>query len=83
MRVRTLVSTMAREYRVCVRRTEASDRCRLKGDAVLRPDEEALHLVDCRSGNMVLSWPYRFLRRFGRDKVSRVTPKMWYTELCQ
>lgn len=70
--VRALVCTLAREFRVCVRRTEASDRCRLKGDGLLRPDEEALHLVDCRSGNVVLSWPYRFLRRFGRDKVSWV-----------
>lgn len=67
---RETVRTLAREFRVSVRRTEASDRCRLKGDGVLRPDEEALHLVDCRSGNVLLSWPYRFLRRFGRDKSS-------------
>ncbi|XP_051249665.1 docking protein 2 [Dicentrarchus labrax] len=56
-----------RDYRVCVRRTEAADRCRLKGDGVLRADEDALHLID-KTGEIVLTWPYRYLRRFGRDK---------------
>uniref|UniRef100_A0A3B4UEC9 Docking protein 2 n=1 Tax=Seriola dumerili TaxID=41447 RepID=A0A3B4UEC9_SERDU len=36
-------------------RTEASERCRLKGDVLLRRD-------------VVFTWPYRYLRRFGRDK---------------
>ncbi|XP_071328479.1 docking protein 1 isoform X2 [Trachinotus anak] len=56
-----------RDFRVCVRRTEASDRCRLKGDVVLRADVDALHLLD-KTGDIVFTWPYRFLRRFGRDK---------------
>ncbi|XP_070759840.1 docking protein 2 [Enoplosus armatus] len=55
-----------RDFRVCVRRTEASDRCRLKGDGVLRADVDALHLID-KTG-VVFTWPYRYLRRFGRDK---------------
>lgn len=58
----------ARDFRVSVRKTDASDRCRLKGDGVLRADTEALHLLD-RAGDVVYSWPYRYLRRFGRDKV--------------
>lgn len=58
-----------RDFRVCVRRTEASDRCRLKGDGVLRADMDALHLLD-KAGEVVLSWPYRYLRRFGRDKTT-------------
>ncbi|XP_027142229.1 docking protein 2 [Larimichthys crocea] len=58
-----------RDFRVCVRRTEASDRCRLKGDGVLRADVDALHLID-KTGDIVLTWPYRYLRRFGRDKTS-------------
>lgn len=65
------VCFLVREFRVCVRRTEASDRCRLKGDGILRADKDALHLMD-KSGDVVLTWPYRFLRRFGRDKVSLV-----------
>ncbi|XP_008299094.1 docking protein 2 [Stegastes partitus] len=56
-----------RDFRVCVRRTEASDRCRLKGDAVLRADGDALRLLD-RTGDFLYTWPYRYLRRFGRDK---------------
>ncbi|XP_047448500.1 docking protein 2 isoform X2 [Mugil cephalus] len=56
-----------RDFRVCVRRTEASDRCRLKGDTVLRADRDALHLLD-KTGDILYTWPYRYLRRFGRDK---------------
>ncbi|XP_074495791.1 docking protein 2 isoform X2 [Sebastes fasciatus] len=56
-----------RDFRVCVRRTEASDRCRLKGDGFLRADVNALHLLD-KTGDTVSTWPYRYLRRFGRDK---------------
>ncbi|XP_034547568.1 docking protein 2 [Notolabrus celidotus] len=57
------------DFRVCVRRTEASERCRLKGDGILRADVDALLLLD-KSGVVVSAWPYRFLRRFGRDKTS-------------
>lgn len=56
-----------REFRVGVRRTEASDRCRLKGDGILRADGDALHLLD-KTGDFLYTWPYRYLRRFGRDK---------------
>uniref|UniRef100_UPI0037E9966B docking protein 2 isoform X2 n=1 Tax=Semicossyphus pulcher TaxID=241346 RepID=UPI0037E9966B len=56
-----------RDFKVCVRRTEASDRCRLKGDGVLRADSDALLLLD-KTGDVLYTWPYRFLRRFGRDK---------------
>ncbi|CAL1615438.1 unnamed protein product [Knipowitschia caucasica] len=57
------------DFRVVVRRSEASDRCRLKGEALLRAETEALLLKD-KSGQVLYSWPYRFLRRFGRDKSS-------------
>ncbi|XP_069001419.1 docking protein 2 isoform X1 [Embiotoca jacksoni] len=56
-----------RDFRVCVRRTEASDRCRLKGDGMLRADMDALHLLD-KTGEVRYTWPYKYLRRFGRDK---------------
>ncbi|CAK6983192.1 docking protein 2-like [Scomber scombrus] len=56
-----------RDFRVCVRRTEASDRCRLKGDVVLRSGTDALLLLD-KTGDVLFTWPYRYLRRFGRDK---------------
>lgn len=56
-----------RDFKVSVRRTDASDRCRLKGDGVLRADMDALHLLD-KTGDVLYTWPYRYLRRFGRDK---------------
>uniref|UniRef100_A0A3B5MV20 Uncharacterized protein n=1 Tax=Xiphophorus couchianus TaxID=32473 RepID=A0A3B5MV20_9TELE len=56
-----------RDFKVSVRRTDASDRCRLKGDGVLRADMDALHLMD-KTGDILYTWPYRYLRRFGRDK---------------
>uniref|UniRef100_A0A3B4G944 Docking protein 2 n=1 Tax=Pundamilia nyererei TaxID=303518 RepID=A0A3B4G944_9CICH len=58
-----------RDFRVSIRRTEASDRCRLKGDGVLRAGMDALHLLD-KGGDIVYTWPYRYLRRFGRDKAT-------------
>lgn len=54
-------------FRVGIRRTEASERCRLKGEAVLQADADALILLD-RTGQVLFAWPYRYLRRFGRDK---------------
>ncbi|CAN9512890.1 unnamed protein product [Ophioblennius macclurei] len=56
-------------FRVCVRRTEASDRCRLKGEVMLRPDVDHLQLLN-QKGDVLYSWKYSHLRRFGRDKSS-------------
>ncbi|KAK7899557.1 hypothetical protein WMY93_020410 [Mugilogobius chulae] len=47
------------DFRVVVRRTDAAERCRLKGEAVLRADSEALLLLD-RCGQVLFSWPYRY-----------------------
>lgn len=60
---------MGKEFEVTVRATESSERCRLWGRFVLRAGEEALELRDLQAGEILYSWPYRFLRRFGRDKV--------------
>ncbi|CAL8343772.1 unnamed protein product [Lota lota] len=59
-----------RDFRVCVRRTQAAERCGLVGVCVLRTDAECLHLLDPNTHQLLFSWPYRFLRRFGRDKTS-------------
>ncbi|KAM7142536.1 docking protein 2 [Molossus nigricans] len=60
-----------KEFAVTMRPTEASDRCRLRGSYTLRTGESALELwggpEPC---TLLYSWPYRFLRRFGRDKVT-------------
>ncbi|NXJ76523.1 DOK2 protein, partial [Trogon melanurus] len=57
-------------FEVTVRATESSERCRLWGRCILRVGEEALELQDFQTLEILYSWPYRFLRRFGRDKVT-------------
>lgn len=61
-----------KEFAVTMRPTEASERCRLRGSYTLRTGKSALELWGGPEPRAQLySWPYRFLRRFGRDKVSR------------
>lgn len=61
-----------KEFAVTMRPTEASERCRLWGSYTLRTGESALELWGGpEPGTQLYEWPYRFLRRFGRDKVSR------------
>ncbi|NXX95818.1 DOK2 protein, partial [Centropus bengalensis] len=57
-------------FEVTVRATESSERCRLRGRCILRAGKEALELLDFQTLEIIYSWPYRFLRRFGRDKVT-------------
>ncbi|XP_035642297.1 docking protein 2 [Oncorhynchus keta] len=59
-----------KEFRVVVRRTEAAERCKLRGSYVLRTDFDSLLLKEPKSGEVLFTWPYRYLRRFGRDKVT-------------
>ncbi|XP_010904215.1 docking protein 2 isoform X2 [Esox lucius] len=59
-----------KDFRVVVRRTEAAERCRLRGVCVLRTDFDSLLLIESKTGEVLFTWPYRFLRRFGRDKVT-------------
>uniref|UniRef100_A0A8C8A7T6 Docking protein 2 n=1 Tax=Otus sunia TaxID=257818 RepID=A0A8C8A7T6_9STRI len=58
------------DFKVTVRATESSERCRLWGRFILRASEEALELRDFQTSEILYSWPYRFLRRFGRDKAT-------------
>ncbi|NXF53799.1 DOK2 protein, partial [Oceanites oceanicus] len=57
-------------FEVTVRATESSQRCQLWGRCILRAGEEALELRDLQTLEILYSWPYHFLRRFGRDKVT-------------
>lgn len=61
-----------KEFAVTMRPTEASERCRLRGSYILRAGESALELWGGTEpgGTRLFHWPYRFLRRFGRDKVT-------------
>ncbi|KAG8518163.1 Docking protein 2 [Galemys pyrenaicus] len=60
-----------KEFAVTMRPTEASERCRLRGAYTLRAGESSLELWSGPEPRTKLyEWPYRFLRRFGRDKVT-------------
>ncbi|CAN8205874.1 unnamed protein product [Coccothraustes coccothraustes] len=63
-------AVLEQAFEVTVRVTPSSQRCRLRGRCILRAGEEALELRHPQSQELLASWPYRFLRRFGRDKVT-------------
>ncbi|XP_009464043.1 PREDICTED: docking protein 1 [Nipponia nippon] len=54
---------------VTVQRTEAAERCELRGAYVLKAERDSLILKDPRTNEILYVWPYRLLRRYGRDKV--------------
>ncbi|NXV89089.1 DOK1 protein, partial [Calonectris borealis] len=54
---------------VTVQRTEAAERCELRGAYVLKAERDSLVLKDPRTNAILYVWPYRLLRRYGRDKV--------------
>ncbi|XP_075034405.1 docking protein 1 [Mixophyes fleayi] len=57
------------EFRVTVQRTEAAERCSLRGSYLLRAEADCLILKDPNTKDTLYSWPYKLLRRYGRDKV--------------
>ncbi|XP_061665032.1 docking protein 1b isoform X1 [Syngnathoides biaculeatus] len=59
----------ADEFWVSVQRTEASDRCRLAGNYWLKAASNALVLKEPKTKSHVFVWPYKLLRRYGRDRV--------------
>ncbi|KAB1260132.1 Docking protein 3 [Camelus dromedarius] len=59
------------EFPVVVQRTEAAARCQLKGPYLLLLGQDAIQLSEPASPQALYTWPYRFLRKFGSDKVSR------------
>ncbi|NXL65750.1 DOK2 protein, partial [Chordeiles acutipennis] len=63
-------ASLEQAFEVTVKATESSERCRLWGRCILQAGEEALELRDFQTLEILYSWPYHFLRRFGRDKVT-------------
>lgn len=57
------------EYKVSIRNTDASERCDLKGMYLLKAEKDALILKSISPEQLVCEWPYKYLRRFGGDKV--------------
>uniref|UniRef100_A0A2K5MV12 Docking protein 3 n=2 Tax=Cercocebus atys TaxID=9531 RepID=A0A2K5MV12_CERAT len=56
------------EFPVVVQRTEAATRCQLKGPALLVLGPDAIQLREAKVTQVLYSWPYHFLRKFGSDK---------------
>uniref|UniRef100_A0A8C3TAN6 Docking protein 1 n=1 Tax=Chelydra serpentina TaxID=8475 RepID=A0A8C3TAN6_CHESE len=54
---------------VTVQRTEAAERCALHGAYLLKAEQDSLILKEPRTQETLYTWPYRLLRRYGRDKV--------------
>ncbi|XP_063781925.1 docking protein 1 [Pseudophryne corroboree] len=57
------------EFLVTVQRTEAAERCSLRGPYILRAEADCLILKEPNTKDPLYSWPYKLLRRYGRDKV--------------
>ncbi|RXN20016.1 docking 2-like protein [Labeo rohita] len=57
------------EFKVVVLQNEASVRCGLKGQYWLQAGEDMLVLQDLETRRTVMEWPYKLLRRYGRDKI--------------
>ncbi|XP_074555004.1 docking protein 1b [Halichoeres trimaculatus] len=57
------------KFWVSVQRTDASERCGLSGSYWLKAESEVLILMDPKTKKNVLVWPYKLLRRYGRDRV--------------
>ncbi|KAK6323480.1 hypothetical protein J4Q44_G00058190 [Coregonus suidteri] len=57
------------EFWVSVQRTEASERCGLLGTYWLKADNDSLILKESKTKSILLVWPYKLLRRYGRDRV--------------
>ncbi|KAI7813927.1 docking protein 1b [Triplophysa rosa] len=57
------------EFWVSVQRTEASERCGLSGNYWLRANLDSLILKEPKTKKDLLVWPYKLLRRYGRDRV--------------
>lgn len=59
----------ASTFWVTVQKTEAAERCHLQGTYLLKASRDSLVLGDPHSKQPLFTWPYRLLRRYGRDKV--------------
>ncbi|XP_016420759.1 docking protein 2-like [Sinocyclocheilus rhinocerous] len=57
------------EFKVVVLQNEASVRCGLNGQYWLQAGEDMLVLQDLETRRTVMEWPYKLLRRYGRDKM--------------
>ncbi|KAL8174119.1 UNVERIFIED_CONTAM: hypothetical protein K2H54_038881 [Gekko kuhli] len=65
----TCKAVSAKEFLVTVKATQASEQCQLWGRFLLRAKADALEICSIQKRDVFYTWPYKFLRRFGHDKV--------------
>ncbi|KAI4875231.1 hypothetical protein NFI96_010701 [Prochilodus magdalenae] len=63
-------ATSARDFLVIVMETDAALRCKLYGEYILTPHNDCIFLKDHKTKQVILSWPYCFIRKFGQDRLS-------------
>ncbi|XP_038140545.1 docking protein 3-like [Cyprinodon tularosa] len=54
------------QYKVKVQSTEVAKRCKLSGEYIVFTDSEALELLSVNTSEVIYSWPYKLLRKFGQ-----------------
>ncbi|KAI5622582.1 docking protein 3 isoform X1 [Silurus asotus] len=59
-----------RDFLVIAVATEAALRCNLYGEYFLTPQQDLLLLKDSKTKQVLLTWPYRFVRKFGQDMLA-------------
>uniref|UniRef100_A0A1A8QYW7 Docking protein 1b n=1 Tax=Nothobranchius pienaari TaxID=704102 RepID=A0A1A8QYW7_9TELE len=57
------------EFWVTIQRTEASERCGLTGSYWLKAESDVLILKEPKTKRNIMVWPYKLLRRYGRDRL--------------
>ncbi|XP_036069952.1 docking protein 2 [Oryzias melastigma] len=55
-----------KQFKVKIKSTTASKRCKLAGEYVMSSEAEALVMFSMDTGDIIFRWPYRLLRRFGK-----------------
>ncbi|KAK2823684.1 hypothetical protein Q7C36_020284 [Tachysurus vachellii] len=72
MQENTLYDTApsVRDFLVIAMSTEAALRCKLYGEYILTPQSDSLLLKDYQTKQVLLTWPYRFIRKFGQDLLA-------------
>ncbi|XP_053332143.1 docking protein 2 [Clarias gariepinus] len=72
MQENTLYATTecVRDFLVVTVATEAAVRCKLYGEYILTPKHDSLLLKDKKTKQVLLTWPYRYVRKFGQDMLT-------------
>uniref|UniRef100_A0A3B3BQZ0 IRS-type PTB domain-containing protein n=1 Tax=Oryzias melastigma TaxID=30732 RepID=A0A3B3BQZ0_ORYME len=66
----SLACTSSVGFKVKIKSTTASKRCKLAGEYVMSSEAEALVMFSMDTGDIIFRWPYRLLRRFGKGGFS-------------